>query len=156
MVREHPWYDFSPLNVGEIVLRPMIRFKLQETEEDREAWCAAIVGLQRVRRDLATEQQQIGFILDQRLCGCGRKCVLELLRTEFRRCVVSTWFTAFISSVSLLSFCIAIVYIDHCSIQYGGVEVSSYCGWTVDFSLQFCQFLLHVFWGSLQDFIALN
>ena len=106
----------------------MIRFKLQETEEDREAWCAAIMGLQRVRRDLVTEQQQIGFILDQCPRGWGRKCVLELLGTEFRRCVVSTWFTVFLSLVSLLRFCIAIVYIDHCSIQYGGVEVSSYCG----------------------------
>ena len=30
--------------------------KLQETEEDRGAWCAVAVGLQRVRHDLATEQ----------------------------------------------------------------------------------------------------
>ena len=32
--------------------------KLQETVKDREAWCAAVHGLQRVRHNLATEQQQ--------------------------------------------------------------------------------------------------
>ena len=122
--RTHPWYDSSPLNVGEI-LHPTIRFKLQETVEDREAWCTAVHG---VAESDTTEQQQIGFILDKLPCGWGRECVLELLGTKFCRCVVSTWLAVFISSVSLLSFCIAIVYIDHRSIQYGGVEVSSYCG----------------------------
>ena len=32
--------------------------KLREIVKDREAWCAAFVGLQRVGHDLATEQQQ--------------------------------------------------------------------------------------------------
>ena len=33
--------------------------KLQETVKDREAWHAIVYGLQRVRHDLATEQQQL-------------------------------------------------------------------------------------------------
>ena len=33
--------------------------KLRKIVEDREACCAAIHGVQRVRHDLATEQQQI-------------------------------------------------------------------------------------------------
>ena len=32
--------------------------KLQKMVKDREAWCAAVHGLQRVRHNLATEQQQ--------------------------------------------------------------------------------------------------
>ena len=32
--------------------------KLQETEKDGEAWHAAVMGLQRVGHDLATEQQK--------------------------------------------------------------------------------------------------
>ena len=32
--------------------------KLQETVEDRGAWCAIVHGLQNVRHDLATEQKQ--------------------------------------------------------------------------------------------------
>ena len=32
--------------------------KLQETEMDREAWHAVVMELQRVRHDLATEQQK--------------------------------------------------------------------------------------------------
>ena len=30
--------------------------KLQEVVKDRESWCAAVHGLQRVRHDLVTEQ----------------------------------------------------------------------------------------------------
>ena len=33
--------------------------KLQETEKDREAWHATVMGLQRVVDDLATEQQKM-------------------------------------------------------------------------------------------------
>ena len=32
--------------------------KLQKTVKDREAWSAAVIGSQRVKHDLATEQQQ--------------------------------------------------------------------------------------------------
>ena len=32
--------------------------KLQEMVKDREAWCATVHGLQRVRHILATEEQQ--------------------------------------------------------------------------------------------------
>ena len=31
--------------------------KLQEMVRDRETWCAAVIGSQRVGHDLATEQQ---------------------------------------------------------------------------------------------------
>ena len=31
----------------------------QELAKDREAWCAAIMGSQRVRHDWATEQQMV-------------------------------------------------------------------------------------------------
>ena len=34
--------------------------KLQEMVKDREAWHAAVKGSQRVRNDLATEQQGLG------------------------------------------------------------------------------------------------
>ena len=32
--------------------------KFWEIVQDREVWCAAVLGLQRVRHSLATEQQQ--------------------------------------------------------------------------------------------------
>ena len=38
-------------------LMDMSLSKFQEMEKDREAWCAAIHGSQRVRHNLATEQR---------------------------------------------------------------------------------------------------
>ena len=39
-------------------LRDMSLSKLQETEKDREAWHATVMGLERVGHDLAAEQQK--------------------------------------------------------------------------------------------------
>ena len=39
--------------------------KLQEMVKDREAWCVQSMGLQRVGRDLATEQQQVSDVMDE-------------------------------------------------------------------------------------------
>ena len=39
--------------------------KLQEMAKDREAWCVQSMGLQRVGRDLATEQQQVSDVMDE-------------------------------------------------------------------------------------------
>ena len=33
--------------------------QVQETVKDRETWCTVVMGLQRVGRDLVTEQQQL-------------------------------------------------------------------------------------------------
>ena len=38
--------------------------QLQELAKDTEAWCAAVRGLQRVRHDLATEQQLVTVMPD--------------------------------------------------------------------------------------------
>ena len=49
--------------------------KLQEIMEDREAWYAAVNGLQRVRHDLAIKQQQLTLFVSTLECPCswGRK-----------------------------------------------------------------------------------
>ena len=52
--------------------------------KDREAWCAQSMGLQRVRHDLATEQQSYGFSLQH--CNCG---IQTAVSTVF--CAVSSW-----------------------------------------------------------------
>ena len=44
--------DSMDMNLGE----------LREVVKDREAWCAAVHGSERVGHDLATEQQQYGSI----------------------------------------------------------------------------------------------
>ena len=46
-----PWFDDITGSTD------MSLSKLQVTAKDREAWCTAVHGLQRVRHDLATEQQ---------------------------------------------------------------------------------------------------
>ena len=44
--------------------------KLQEIMEDREAWYAAVHGLQRVRHDLAIKQQQLTLFVSTLECPC--------------------------------------------------------------------------------------
>ena len=39
--------------------------KLQEMVKDKEAWCPAVHGSQRVRHDIMTEQQLPGYFLTQ-------------------------------------------------------------------------------------------
>ena len=45
-------------SLGWIEMKDMKLSKLHETVEDREVWCAVVYGSQRIRLDLATEQQQ--------------------------------------------------------------------------------------------------
>ena len=50
--------------------------KLQETVKDREAWHAAVQGLQRVGPDLVTEKQAIAFVA---ICGSNSRNRIQLL-----------------------------------------------------------------------------
>ena len=52
--------------------------------KDREAWCAQSMGLQRVRHNLATEQQSFGFSLQH--CKCGIQTAVSAVF-----CAVSSW-----------------------------------------------------------------
>ena len=52
--------------------------KLQETVKDREAWCAAVYGLQRVGLDLATEEQYLKVI-----------SIIEKASVQFSHSIVS-------------------------------------------------------------------
>ena len=58
----------------------MILDKLREIVRDREAWHAAVHGLQRVGHDLVTEKQQQGrnrcFALETNAVGLGRTATL--------------------------------------------------------------------------------
>ena len=44
--------------------------KLQEIVDDREAWYAALHGLQRVGRDLAIKRQQLALSISTLGCHC--------------------------------------------------------------------------------------
>ena len=50
--------------------------KLQETVKDRGDWCVVVQGTQRVRHDVATEQQQLQFLPYK---GGLAKCVKQIL-----------------------------------------------------------------------------
>ena len=58
--------------------------KLQEVEKDREAWCASVQGLKRVRHDWETEQEQCphftlqGVILEHNEISCSVHLIMPI------------------------------------------------------------------------------
>ena len=59
--------------------------KLQETVEDRGAWCGPSMGLQRIRHNLATEHQVLGLTGHNISVGTIRNyCLSEKVETTCR------------------------------------------------------------------------